>query len=171
MGPISNIGPQNFTGCPGQARAKPRRKISHRNEAGDSSDGGRAPPRIVRQLPTRRAPSMAHSRDHAQHPAHGLLATSAIVRQAHGAAADVLAAMRDKARMLPRAQVRAGEGRRRLSRPQAGRFKFFNFSISNIEIRYNYGTIVLKDPSHSSDTIVGELWRIRIPSPGEAAEE
>ncbi|KZV33537.1 hypothetical protein F511_18100 [Dorcoceras hygrometricum] len=27
-------------------------------------------------------------------------------------------------------------------------------------------TIVLKDPSLSSDTTVGELWRIRIPSPG-----
>ncbi|KZV37713.1 hypothetical protein F511_31397 [Dorcoceras hygrometricum] len=27
------------------------------------------------------------------------------------------------------------------------------------------------DPNHSSDTTVGEPWRIRIPSPGEAAEE
>ncbi|KZV43104.1 ATP-dependent DNA helicase Q-like 1 [Dorcoceras hygrometricum] len=32
-------------------------------------------------------------------------------------------------------------------------------------------SIVLKDPSHSSDITVGEPWRIRIPSPGEAAEE
>ncbi|KZV50343.1 hypothetical protein F511_36265 [Dorcoceras hygrometricum] len=47
---------------------------------------------------------------------------------------------------------------------------FFFVSIdSKFEIQMQYGSIVLKDPSHSSDTTVGEPWRIRIPSPGETA--
>ncbi|KZV37809.1 hypothetical protein F511_27595 [Dorcoceras hygrometricum] len=45
------------------------------------------------------------------------------------------------------------------------------YFLKNRDIRYNMAAIVLKDPSHSSDTNVGERWRIRIPSPGEAAEE
>ncbi|KZV24621.1 FRIGIDA-like protein 1 [Dorcoceras hygrometricum] len=50
------------------------------------------------------------------------------------------------------------------------RSKILIFDLK-IEIRYNMATIVMKDPSHSSDITVGEPWRIRIPSPGEAAEE
>ncbi|KZV20699.1 hypothetical protein F511_09676 [Dorcoceras hygrometricum] len=74
------------------------------------------------------------------------------------------------------AQPRARSFARTLGPPHtaaAGGFDFknFSFSICNFKIRYNYGTIVLKDPSHSSDTTVGEPWWIRIPSPGEAAEE
>ncbi|KZT75262.1 hypothetical protein F511_47713 [Dorcoceras hygrometricum] len=67
--------------------------------------------------------------------------------------------------------ARAGGGAAMRSGAAAGKKKLFWFvrsAISRLDIIM--ATIVLKDLSHSSDTTVGEPWRIRIPSPDGAAE-
>ncbi|KZV57795.1 hypothetical protein F511_27365 [Dorcoceras hygrometricum] len=67
---------------------------------------------------------------------------------------------RTRSRALMRAE---GRGRRTRRRPVAKKF-LFQSEIQDLDAIQ--ATIVLKDPSLSSDTTVGKRWRIRIPSPG-----
>ncbi|KZV35748.1 pentatricopeptide repeat-containing protein [Dorcoceras hygrometricum] len=146
--------------CFGQQGVRPALPI-----VGQQAETGR-PSRDLRPAIAR--PLMAHS----SAPTSQYRATSALnfVGSSRPASGRRAAIVRDIVR--PRACSFA----RTLGQPHtaaAGGFDFknFSFSICNFKIRYNYGTIVLKDPSHSSDTTVVEPWRIRIPSPGEAAKE
>ncbi|KZV43974.1 hypothetical protein F511_28143 [Dorcoceras hygrometricum] len=77
--------------------------------------------------------------------------------------------MRDVARAHARAAV--GGGRRPWRRPVAFSKNFCLIQSENSRLDTIMATLVLKDPSHSSDTTVGELWRIRIPSPGSRTHQ
>ncbi|KZV34131.1 alpha-mannosidase [Dorcoceras hygrometricum] len=148
-------------GCPGQARTKPRRKISRLNEAGDSPDGGRrqqitrgsrTSPRHARRTAARPAartlrnqctkswqPAGHHARNHARN----------IGRQARLCAASA---------QVPCAHMRSVEGAPPCT-AASSRFLQFFFCVVQSEIRELdaiQATIVLKDPSHSSDTTVGK---------------
>ncbi|KZV55480.1 hypothetical protein F511_29586 [Dorcoceras hygrometricum] len=116
MGPLSNIGPKTSRAARDRPELNLEAKFSSRNDAGDSPDGGRRQYSVRRMAARCRAKHGVFQRHRV--PSHGApprptgnilrtgcWPTSTIGWQAHGAAADVLVAMRDKARMLPRAHA------------------------------------------------------------------
>ncbi|KZV18076.1 dystroglycan-like [Dorcoceras hygrometricum] len=220
IGPDIEYRPENFTGCPGQARTKPRRyqpsqcrrrrrraaaaatmlraaqgRALGRDKRGSASPmaahgsapptsvlrnqcakgqqpvGQRAQPAASNDRPTRnnfrghrallrakQRPAMAQQlRNTTGHRAPSVVYPTA--QQLSSSSAQPPGRDARQARITC-AYVR-GEGWLPSPMAAAGGHQEKLIFVQSIqseiqEIRYNYGTIVLKDPSHSSDTIVGD---------------